>query len=263
MYGLGLPMICISDSPHAEAVSRLTLPLTSHLLSPAMISKQVWTKYGIREDQITQYNAFDQVAWLTSFSPDKAVLSQLQLDPSKPIVTIRVEEAFAAYYRDKTDPQRSMVLPVISKLRTLYPDAQIVALPRYAIQVKTLKEALPSDVRIPESVIDATSLISFSTLFIGAGGTMTIEAVLLGIPAISFYAGTLDVESWLEKKDMLYHANTANEVIKHAKQVLTHLDQVRHKAQSVATQLMKTLEDPIATILSVIDQTMTKKPEYK
>ncbi len=258
MFGLGLPMINISDSPHAKAVSKLTIPLSSHLLSPVMIAKKTWVQYGITEDQITQYKAFDQVAWLKSFSPDASVLTQLGLTMADPIITIRVEEAFAAYLRDRADPQRSMVIPVVTALISRFPDAQIVVLPRYQVQVDHLKKCLPSEVRIPESVIDATSLISYSTLFIGAGGTMTIEAVLLGVPAISFFVGKLDVESWLTKKGMLYHADSSSEVIDQANNILAKSDQVREDAQKAATKLMASFEDPITAIISVIDRTLAK-----
>jgi len=53
-FGLGIPHICINDSPHAEAVARLTVPLCSRLLTPKIIPKGQWTRYGIDSDSIIQ-----------------------------------------------------------------------------------------------------------------------------------------------------------------------------------------------------------------
>ena len=67
-YGLGVPHICINDSPHAEAVAKLTIPLSTKLLGPKIIPKESWTRYGISEDRIKQYNALDPWAWLKDLS---------------------------------------------------------------------------------------------------------------------------------------------------------------------------------------------------
>ena len=46
-YGLGIPHICFSDSPHATAVMRLVIPLVQRLLIPWIIPKKEFTKFGI------------------------------------------------------------------------------------------------------------------------------------------------------------------------------------------------------------------------
>jgi len=38
-FGLGIPHVCINDSPHAEAVARLTVPLATILLTPKAIPR--------------------------------------------------------------------------------------------------------------------------------------------------------------------------------------------------------------------------------
>ena len=47
-FGLGIHHIGFNDSPHAEAVARLTIPLLlTKLFSPAAIPIIAWKKYGI------------------------------------------------------------------------------------------------------------------------------------------------------------------------------------------------------------------------
>ena len=60
-FGLGIKHIMFCDSPHANAVMRLTLPLIQKLLIPYVISKKEFSKYGINEKDIVQYKAIDAV----------------------------------------------------------------------------------------------------------------------------------------------------------------------------------------------------------
>ena len=60
-FGLGIKHIMFCDSPHANAVMRLTLPLIQKLLIPYVISKKEFSKFGINEKDIVQYKAIDAV----------------------------------------------------------------------------------------------------------------------------------------------------------------------------------------------------------
>ena len=64
-------------------------------------------------------------------------------------------------------------------------------LPRTPAQRDALRSAgLPSLV-LPEHAIDAQSLIALSDLVVSAGGTMNREAVALGTPVWTTFAGTM------------------------------------------------------------------------
>ncbi len=104
-FGLGIKHIGFNDSPHAEAVSKLTIPLIDHLFSPWVIPISAWLPYGISRTQITQYRALDPVAWLKwdplpSLSASPKSLRELSLDPGKKTVLIRPEETKASYIAD-------------------------------------------------------------------------------------------------------------------------------------------------------------------
>ena len=58
-YGLGIKHIAFCDSPQAEAVMRLTLPLIQKLLIPFTIPKNEFSKYGIDKKNIIHYKAID------------------------------------------------------------------------------------------------------------------------------------------------------------------------------------------------------------
>ena len=58
-FGLGIKHISFSDSPHAEAVMRLSIPLIQKLLIPWIIPKKEFEKFGINKKNIIQYRAID------------------------------------------------------------------------------------------------------------------------------------------------------------------------------------------------------------
>src|SRR5213075_2104783 len=70
-------------------------------------------------------------------------------------------------------------------------DVQAFVLPRTEEQREYVRGlALPS-VIVPDGAVDAQSLIALADLVISAGGTMNREAVALGTPVYTNYAGRL------------------------------------------------------------------------
>ena len=259
-FGLAIPSICVSDSPHAEAVSKLTLPLTTLLFTPDLIPSSAWSKYSISPNKIRQYHALDPIVWLRNFEPSPEILQDLNLDPKKPILTARIEEAFASYLLKKADDNRPRLLEVLKAIQANYPDLQIVALPRYGGQAKALADTFGDKICVPSRVIDGTSLISYSTLFIGAGGTMTAEAVILGIPSISFFHGLLHVEDYMVKRGLLRRASNSTDAIGIAFDILSNPEQAKSEAQSSAKKFREEMDDPIKILVEGIEELLDKKP---
>ena len=93
-YGLGIKHIAFSDSPHAEAVMRLSIPLVQKLLIPWIIPKKEFTKFGIDAKDIISYKAIDAA------SISKRKISRkikLPFNSKRKTILIRVEEVQAAY----------------------------------------------------------------------------------------------------------------------------------------------------------------------
>ena len=72
-FGLGIDHLGFNDSPHAEAVARLSIPLLTKLFSPSMIPLSSWTKYGISSKQIIQYNGL--YILLLGYADTKAIIT--------------------------------------------------------------------------------------------------------------------------------------------------------------------------------------------
>ena len=252
-YGLKVPHVCINDSPHAEAVARLTVPLSERLLTPKMIPKKVWIKYGISPEKIVQYNALDPWVWLKDFQPDETVLEQLGLDTSRPILTFRTEESFAAYLSSKVQKATS-VAPIINHVLKNNKDVQIVAVPRYEEQIRVLKRFFKDKIVVSDSMVDGPSLLYYTSIFIGGGGTMTAEAALLGVPTISCYPGEpFIILRYLVEKGLVILETDPEKILKKIQAMLKNLDYEKRKQTEKAQKIVSRFEDPAQKILKAIE----------
>ena len=245
-YGLSIPHCCISDSPHAEAVSRLTVPLSRILFTPKAVPNSAWTQYGIEADKVIRYNALDPVAWLRHFRPNPSVLNELGLDISKPIIVLRPEETQASYLLRHIS-KSSLSILIARALKRSIPNSQIVLIPRYDLAHFTEKLAGKSAI-VPSSAIDGSSLLHYSNLFLGGGGTMTAEAALLGVPAVSFYpAAATYVERYLTKLHLVVRVGSVRSIVKFALRVMNNpAFSEAFKARS--KRIMSCMENPISVI---------------
>jgi len=69
--------------------------------------------------------------------------------------------------------------------------AQAVVIPRTERQGAEVRAMRAVNLIVPERAIDAQSLIAFADLVVSAGGTMNREAVALGTPVFTTFAGRM------------------------------------------------------------------------
>lgn len=259
-FGLGIPHICVNDSPHAQAVARLTIPLSERLLTPKMIPKRVWTRFGIQASKIIQYKALDPWAWLKELQPNENVLAQLGLEKSRPILTFRPEETFAAYLLGKT-AKTTTIIPIIRRLVDEFPDSQAVVVPRYETQASVLKRVLGGKALVCDSVIDTPSLLSFTSVFVGAGGTMTAEAALLGVPTFSCYPDKpFLVEKYLIKQELITRETNLKRLEARVIEAISNLEKVKKEHIGRAKKLTDGFEDPIDAIATALSRIADSSP---
>ncbi len=252
-FGLAIPHICVSDSPHAEATSRLAVPLSEKLLTPWIIPKKAWLEVGAREGMLERYRALDPVAWIRGYKFNSAVLKQLDLSSGEPIVTVRPEENYAAYLLKRVD-RRNLVTTAIVKrlLKELGAGVQVVVLPRYNDQATMLKEKLGGRVTVAERTVDGSSLLTFSTAFIGGGGTMTAEAALLGVPTFSCYPSEPTyVDRYLIRQKLIQRMIDPGALVKAVAQILQDPNRFRAAQRERAKRLVAGMEDPVKRIVDV------------
>ena len=99
---------------------------------------------------------------------------------------------------------------------------KIVLLPRGEEQKAYYMQDRFAPIIVPEKSISLADVMENCDLFIGAGGTMTREAAVLGIPTISIYQDKLlDVDNYLIQNQAMIHEKdlTAERVIRFVHEV--------------------------------------------
>jgi len=248
-FGIKIPHICLNDIPEANDVARLTVPLSSLIISPKLIPKSTWEKYGIESEKIIQYNALDPVAWLKDFTPDRNVLNNLEIEKEKPIIVIRPEEIHAAYLKGKID-STNVIIKILYELMDEI-DANFIIIPRYLDQKEQISKLINRDVIIVNNAIDGPSLLAYSDIFIGGGGTMTLEAALLGTPAICCRAFRTMYDDYAIKKGIvingdMYTVEKVETILKNSK--------YKEKLRIKASKLMENMDDPVEIICTNIEK---------
>ena len=241
-FGLGIKHIMFCDSPHANAVMRLTLPLIQKLLIPYVIPKKEFSKYGINEKDIVQYKAIDAVVTMQRAINEK-IKSPFKNNNKKNIL-IRIEEEEASY-----TSKSSKIIPIIQKIANDFKDENIVVLGRYTKQIENLQKIMDSKVKIIKMSFDGKYLLKNTDIFIGSGGTMTAESALMGIPTISYNAVPNIVENFLVKKHLVKRETNPSKISNHITKIF---ERKNNANQEIAKKIVKEMEDPIEKLIKII-----------
>ena len=177
---LGIPSATAFDYEWARIQHSVNCRLARAVVVPEAIPPERLHRYGAR-GKLRRYPGLKEEYYLADFEPDPAVLAELGLDGSVPIVVVRTPPEVSLYHRFDNPLFRR----VLERLR----GTQAVVLPRTPAQRDEL-HAL-GDFTVPRNAVDAQSLIALADLVISAGGTMNREAVALGTPVYTTFEGKL------------------------------------------------------------------------
>ena len=243
-FGLGIKHIAFCDSPHANAVMRLTLPLIQKLLIPYVIPKNEFSRYGIDKKNIISYKAIDAVVTI------KRKINQNESLPFKnnkrKNILIRIEEEEASY-----TSKSSKIIPIIKKIVNHYNNENIVILGRYAKQIQNLQKIVGKKAKIVKMSFDGKHLLNNTDIFIGSGGTMTAESALMGIPTISYNAVPNIVEKFLVKKHLVKRETNADRISDYIRETFESTNKIN---QNRAKKIVRQMEDPIQKLMKVIKE---------
>ncbi len=246
-FGLRIRHIAVNDSPHSVVAGKLSLPLSHHLMTPWVIPYSAWSVFGIQRGQVSRYRALDPAAWLKR-RPKRHVPSAETKRPEKATILVRLEESYAPYLAGSDESWSERIL---AKLARDFRGQHLVALCRYEHQLARVREKFGSSYEVPEAVVDGAELIERSDVFVGMGGTMTSEAALLGVPAVSAFQGApLYTEKYLLTKRVLLKAKGVEDVSRRVKASLNPA--YRKNFRLRARALLDWMEDPATKVRSYL-----------
>ena len=154
---------------------------------PEAIPAERLKRYGLRPPKLARYPGLKEEYYLADFEPDHD--------------RARRGRRRCAHARSSSSARRPTCPSTTGPRNELFPrtldalgrrdDVHAVVLPRTAEQrEQPAALALPS-VIVAAHAVDAQSLIALADLVVSAGGTMNREAVALGVPVYTVFAGRL------------------------------------------------------------------------
>jgi uncharacterized protein len=183
---LGIPSSTTFDYEFATLQHQLGCRAATKVVVPDAIPPERLHPYGVRPPKLLQYPGLKEEYYLCDFEPDRSLLDRFAVDPTRVLVVLRPPPDVSLYHRH-SNPLFPQTLDHLGRLENVH----AFVLPRTEEQREFVRGlALPS-VILPESAVDAQSLIALADIVVSAGGTMNREAAALGVPVYTTYGGRL------------------------------------------------------------------------
>jgi predicted glycosyltransferase len=177
---LGIPSATTFDYEFAWLQHQLGCRAATRVVVPEAIPPDRLARYGVR-DKLRRYAGLKEEYYLADFER-----AAVDIPAGKRLVVVRTPPEVSLYHRHGNPLFRNV-------LRWLGRDEGVhaVVLPRTAAQRDSIRALeLPSLV-VPDTAVDAQSLIAAAAVVVSAGGTMNREAVALGTPVYTTFGGRL------------------------------------------------------------------------
>jgi len=180
-----------------------------YVISPDVIDKAAMNQMGIKKGQLITYNGFKEDIYIASYTPDNNFLKNLHFND---YVVVRPENIKASYVPSRI---QSIVPELLKKLTSL--GYNILYLPRYK-EDYSYAEGL-TNLFIPDAPLNGLDLCYNATAVLTGAGTFSREAALMGIPAVSFFAGNklLSVDKHLFENGKIFFSRNVDEIIEYIK----------------------------------------------
>lgn len=174
-----IPSITMMDYEHQPA-NHLAFRLADVVMTPTAIPHRRLRYYGAARRKLTQYHGYKEEITLADYVPDPAFRSRLGIG-EEPVAVLRPAPEGALYHRH----QNTFFELVLDGLAAR--DTRILLAPRTAGQAQ--RYAGNPGVTVLSKPVVGADLLYHADVVIGAGGTMTREAAILGTPTWSIFQG--------------------------------------------------------------------------
>lgn len=211
---LGLRSIYMNDNEHALGNVPAFL-CADTIMVPEFMDARRLRRQGAAARKVLAYPGVKEGLYLWRLAARLAVPAPR----ARRVVYCRPEPSSAQYYKGGRDVLDDLLLGMKDQV-------ELVLLPRGEEQGRHYRAARFAGVRVVAGALDIADIAPDCDLFIGAGGTMTREMAVLGIPTISVYRDALlGVDRHLIAAGALVHRPWLT-----AAQALGYLEQAARRA---------------------------------
>jgi len=187
----GIPSLYTNDNEHAKG-NLIAFLFASKVILPKMLGKLGFTKKWPLKSKLSFYPSVKEAIYLSQQPELKSFLTG-----KKEIIYFRPEPWSAQYYSGPVNFFDETLIKLTNKY-------SIVVLPRDPNQREHYSQSKFGSMKVVQKSLSLQTILSDCLLFIGAGGSMTRELAVLGIPVISIYqADLLEVDKYLVEKGLM------------------------------------------------------------
>jgi hypothetical protein len=194
---LGCRVVTAMDYEHQPS-NHLAFRLADMILMPEAVPRASVEHQGASIRKLHHYPGLKEEVYLGDFDPDPQVLARLgvEREPDTTIVVVRTPPSRAIYHQHDNP-----LFPNLLRILGAAHHVCCITLVRHPEQRASIAALGLENVVVPDHAIDTRSLMYAADVVIGAGGTMTREAALLGVPTYTMFAGRRPaVDAWLEAR---------------------------------------------------------------
>lgn len=239
---LRIPTLTLYDYEGASVA--LFNRLSTFVMTPEALPFSTLEKLGLLSEKHLTYSGLKEDVYAGDFRLDDSIVNELNLDPSRIIITIRPPSRTAHYRSEESFRLYDAIMQLLAALD----DVQIILVPRdrnAAAHAKRFAEH--RNVIVPATVVDGLNLLYHSDLMISGGGTMVREAAALGVTAVTIFKGPMGaVDRWLIEEGRMISIDRAEEI----------LPLLRKRAHSAVKNSNTTMQVIVDTILRLANASL-------
>ena len=188
---LGIPSVYMNDNEHTLG-NVPSFMCATKVLIPEFMDLDAVRRQGAAPGKIIRYPGVKEGLYLWDLDLPAATAGG-----GKPRIYVRPEPSTALYY----DAEVGFLDKLLLGLRDA---ARVILLPRTAEQVVRYRKI--GGIEVQDKPVALEDIAPRCDLFIGAGGTMTREMAVLGVPTISVYQPELlGVDRYLVEQGIMAH----------------------------------------------------------
>lgn len=188
---LGIPCLYTNDNEHAKG-NLFGFLFATKVILPVALKDESFTKKWPLRSKVVFYPSVKEAIYL---SQNPELLSGLSQKKNK--IYFRPEPWTAQYYDGPQNFFDNTLLNLLSEY-------DVIVLPRDKSQAEHYTQDKFGKLTVAQKPLNLQNIISDCLLFIGAGGSMSRELAVMGIPVISIYqAELLCVDKYLVDRDRL------------------------------------------------------------
>lgn len=196
--------LSVSFDDNDKSANWLYAPFSDLAFFPDCIPEQVLRKQLFKKSALYRYHGYKEDIYLADFQPDASFLDELPFDR---YVIVRAENLKAGY----VSGTQSIVPELLSRLHEN--GVNVLFLPRYESDRQYAADY--DNVFIPAGAVNGLDACYYADAILTGAGTMAREAACLGVPAVSFYAGTelLTVDQTMVQQGKMFFSRDVNAIM--------------------------------------------------